>query len=185
MPDFDTRRREEPNKPNSRPRSPAMAGRVLNPLIAILRLAPIASYALAQIIVVGLWAHMVSEEGVAPQPEYGPGLLHPFLVTAVWIVLMAIFIVPFGAFFGAVDAAARRSRRPLLQALLLGLDALLIVLFALVLIVPFGGALLYFQSCDGYTCVSNTPGWPEYIGVLVGAELGLVMLVVVSMRGRR
>jgi hypothetical protein len=177
MPDFDTRTRQDPNEPNSSPRGPSMAGRVRNRPIARLRLAPTASFALAHVIVVVFWAYIVSEEGVT---DYDTALLRAFLITAIMIGLTAILTVPLGAFLGEVDAAARRSSHPLM----LVVDALLIVLFALVWIVPFE-ILLSYGFCDVYTCTTITPGWPEYVGVLIGAELGLVMLMVVSVRRRR
>jgi hypothetical protein len=189
MADFDTRRREEPNEPNSRPRSPAMAGRALNPLIAILRLAPIASYALAQIIVVGFCAYGVSVYYRAGTIyDYAPALPGPFQYdTPAMIYLTAIVALPFGAVLGALDAAAHRSSRPLVQVLLLVLDALLIVYFALVLIGGVEWHWLFLESCskDDRVCSNNTPSWPEWIGALIGEELGLVMLVLVSMRLRR
>jgi hypothetical protein len=176
MPDFDTRTRQEPDEPNQ-PRSLSIADRVGNRQIAILRLVPIASYALAQIIVVGFWAYRVSEYGVDLHPEHDEhmGLLGAFLYTAIPIVPLALVL-------GAIDAAARRSSRPLVQALLLVVDALLIVLFALVWIVHIEYSLLrIYGSCVAeYACERITRSWPEYIGVLIGAELGLVVLMVVS-----
>jgi hypothetical protein len=180
MPDFDTRTRQDPNEPNSRPHGPSMAGRVGKLLITILRWFPIASYALAHIIVVGFWAYIVSEVGVA---AFDLGLLRAFLATAKMILITAILMVPVGAFLGAFDAAARLSSHPLRQMLLLLLDALLIVLFALAWI-AFVGIWLSYEYCDEYTCVTITPDWPMYIGLLIGAELGLVMLMVTSVTER-
>ena len=172
MPDFDTRTRQEPDEPNSSPRGPSMAGSVGKPLIAILQWFPIASYALAHVIVVGFWAYMVSE-GVA---NFDTGLRRAFLATAVVIGYTAILMVPVGAFLGVVDAEARRSS----HALLLVVDALLmIVLFAPVWI-AFVVKWLSQRYCDQTTCTTSPPTWPLYIGLLIGAELGLVMLMVVS-----
>jgi hypothetical protein len=130
---------------------------------------------------------MVSESGVHDHLEHDE-LLLGLGVFLVWFILAALLIVPPAIVLGAVDAAARRSSRPLVQVLLLVLVALLIVLFALG-IVPAQAILLYRAECDNYTCATNTLGWPEYIGVLIGAELGLVMLMVVSvtdpLRGER
>jgi hypothetical protein len=76
------------------------------------------------------------------------------------------------------DAAARHLDYPLLKAL----DALLIALLALAWIVPIEWAWLsvdwdMFGSID-------IPTWPVYIGVLIGAELGLVLLMVLSVTVR-
>jgi hypothetical protein len=190
-----------------------MAGRVGKRLIAILRWAPIASYVLAHVIVVGFWALMISDYqldptpaafdpdrlvaflatvsqtviqtvmlgamlyGLDPTPEYYGGLLVAFLTTA-------IRTVPLSAVLGAVDALARRSSHPLVQVLLLVLEALLIVLFALVWIAPVQALALFREECDEYTCEMLTPDWPTSIGALTGAELGLVLLVVVSVTVR-
>jgi hypothetical protein len=155
-----------------------MAGRVGKPLIAILRWFPIVSYALAQIIVVGFWALMLLGLGVDPKPAFDEGLLGAVLLGT------AIRTVPLGAILGTLDAAARRWSRlshPLVQVLLLVLDALVIVLFALVWIVPLEYNSLDRGSCVAeYDCVTITPDWPIYIGVFIGAELGLVVLMVVS-----
>ena len=53
---------------------------------AFLRSAPIASYALAQLVVVGYWAYTVSEYGVDPKPDFDPDLLGAFLITAIPVV---------------------------------------------------------------------------------------------------
>jgi hypothetical protein len=178
MPDFDNRRREEPNEPNSRPRSPSIEGGVGNPLIAILRLAPTASYALAQIIVVGFWTYSVSAKyGVDLKHGSGPGLL-------ALIGISALVIVPAGAILGAFDASTRRKSDPLVQVPLLVVDALLIGLFPL-WIWDAEEDLLYTKSCGDYFCIHYKPGWPECIGGLIGAEMGLVVLVVVSMTMNR
>jgi hypothetical protein len=171
--------------------SPSRAGRALNTLIAILRLTPTASYALAQIIVVGVWAYSVKyyPYGVNPyvaNPEYGPGLLEPFLAVAKLIGLTALLIVPVGALLGAFDSAARRSSDQLVQVPLLIVDALLIVLFALVWISFVEATWLYDETCSSdYYCPENFTSWPEYIGGLIGAELGLAVLVVVSVTRNR
>ena len=177
MPDFDTRTRQEPDEPNQ-PRSLSMAARVGNRLIPILRLVPIASYALAQIILVGFWAYMKSEHGVDLHPEHDEhiGLLGAFLFTAIPIGLLA-------PVFGTIDAAVHCESRPLVQALMLVVDALLIVIFALVVIVPIEHRLLSLHAdCAEYSCDHFPPTWPEYIGVLIGAELGLVLLMVQLVR---
>jgi hypothetical protein len=48
-----------------------------------LRSAPIASYALAQFVVVGYWAYRVSVCGVDPKPDTDADLLGAFLITAI------------------------------------------------------------------------------------------------------
>ena len=132
---------------------------------------------------------MVSEYAEGDLGAYPPGPLGPLLVMAIFIAETAILIVPVGAYLGAFYASARHPGRPLVQVLLLVLVALLIVLFALVWIVPVEALLLYRQDCDNYTCFTTTPGWPGFIGGLIGAELGLVVLVVTSVtdpwRGER
>jgi hypothetical protein len=176
MPGFDTQTRQDPNEPN-RPRSLSRAGRVLNPLMSVLRWAPTASYALAHFIVAGFWAYVVStavsDFGFDLNPYPDLSLLGRFLAPAMIIGLVAIPIMPFGAILGDLDAAARRSSHPLLQMLLLLLDALLIVFFPLVWIVYI--VILLRRGII-------TPSWPMFIGILLGAELGLVMLLVVSVR---
>jgi hypothetical protein len=133
-----------------------------------LRLAPIASYALAQFVMVGYWAYTVSEYGVDPKPDFDPDLLGAFLITAIPVVPPAIIL-------GMFDAAARHLDYPLLKAL----DALLIALFALAWIVPIEWAWLAADWDE-----TNIPTWPAYLGVLIGAELGLILLVLVSVTGR-
>jgi hypothetical protein len=176
MPDFDTRTRQEPDEPHSRPPSPSSADRARNPPIAEMRWFPIASYALAQIIVVGFWPIMVSLLGLDPTPAFDPDQLDGFLNTAIHT---AVLIVPIALVLGVFDAAARLSSRPDLLAL----DASLIVLFAVVLLALLGNALPDRGSCVAeYECVTITPNsnWPENTGVFIGAELGLVVLMVVS-----
>jgi hypothetical protein len=132
-----------------------------------LRSAPIASYVLAQLIVVGYWAYRVSEYGVDPKPDTDADVLGAFLITAIPIVPPAIVL-------GMFDAAARHLEYPLLKAL----DALLIVLFALVWIGTLQWAWLSV-SWDMFGKI-DIPTWPVYIGVLIGVELGLVLLVLAS-----
>ena len=48
-----------------------------------MRSAPIASYALAQFVVVGYWAYRVSVCGVDPKPDTDADLLGAFLITAI------------------------------------------------------------------------------------------------------
>jgi hypothetical protein len=136
-----------------------------------LRSAPIASYVLAQLIVVGYWVYRVSEYGVDPRPDTDADLIGAFLITAIPALPPAVVL-------GMFDAAARHLDYPLLKAL----DALLIALLALVWIVPIQWAWLsvdwdMFGSID-------IPTWSDYIGVLIGAELGLVLLVLVSVTVR-
>ena len=158
-----------------------MAGRVGNRLFAILRWFPIASYALAH-VVVGFWAYIVAVQMVDPGPDPDSRLLNLDTDSSLlsFFLVTAILMVPVGAVLGVVDAAARRSGHPLL----LVLDTLLIVIFPLVWIVQFV-RLLSYNDCDAYTCVDVTLNWPMYIGLLIGAELGLVVLLGVSVRWNR
>jgi hypothetical protein len=136
-----------------------------------LRSAPIASYALAQFVVVGCWAYMVSEYGVDPKPDTDADVLGAFLITAIPVVPPAIVL-------GMFDAAARRLDYPLLKAL----DALLIILLALAWIVPIQWAWLSVDW-DMFGRI-DIPTWSVYIGVLIGAELGLALLMLVSVTVR-
>jgi hypothetical protein len=138
-----------------------------------LRSAPIASYALAQLIVVGYWAYTVSEYGVDPKPDFDPDLLGAFVITAIPVVHPAIAL-------GMVDAAARHLDYPLLKAL----DALLIALFALAWIVPIQWAWLAADWDMFGNTETTIPTWPAYIGVFIGAELGLALLMLVSVTVR-
>jgi purine-cytosine permease-like protein len=75
------------------------------------------------------------------------------------------------------DAAARHLDYPLLKAL----DALLIFLLALAWIVPIEWAWLAADwDMFGNNDETNISTWPAYIGVIIGAELGLVLLMLVS-----
>jgi hypothetical protein len=76
------------------------------------------------------------------------------------------------------DAAARRLDYPLLKAL----DALLIILLALAWIVPIQWAWLSVDW-DMFGRI-DIPTWSVYIGVLIGAELGLALLMLVSVTVR-
>jgi len=116
--------------------------------------------------VVGYWAYRVSEYGVDPKPDTDADLLGAFLGTAIPVVPTAIAL-------GMFDAVARHLDYPLLKAL----DALVIALLALVLMVPMEWALLTVEDNFGS---NNIPTWPSYLGVLIGAELGLVLLVLTS-----
>lgn len=136
-----------------------------------MRSAPIASYVLAQLVVVGYWAYRVSEYGVDPHPDTDADLLGAFLITAIPVLPPAMVL-------GMFDAAARHLDYPLLKAL----DALLIALLALVWIVPIQWAWLSVDwDMFGRTDILT---WSVYIGVLIGAELGLVLLMLLSVTFR-
>jgi hypothetical protein len=136
-----------------------------------LRLAPIASYALAQFVVVGYWAFRVSEYGIDPKPDTDADVLGAFLITAIPVVPPAIVL-------GMFDAAARHLDYPPLKAL----DALLITLLALAWIVPIQWAWLSVDwDMFGRT---DIPTWSVYFGVLMGAELGLALLMLLSVTFR-
>jgi len=101
----------------------------------LLSLSPNVGYFLAHVLVVGFWAHWRLKYGTDPMSRTELGLSGAFWLTFILTGLPAVVL-------GIFDAAARVIGHPLLRAL----DALFLVLLALVWIVPIQSVFLDMRA---------------------------------------
>jgi hypothetical protein len=138
----------------------------------LLNLSIIAGYVVAHVLVLGFWAHWRTEYGADAMGDAEAGMPGAFLVTVVPTAPPAVVL-------GLFDAAARIIGHPLLKVL----DALLLVLLALVWIVPIQALWLGTETITA-SGSEDVPSEQFYLGVLASAELSLVLLLAMSVSTR-
>jgi hypothetical protein len=139
----------------------------------LLSLSPIVGYLVAHVLVVGFWGYWRSKYGADAMGRAEADLSGTFWLTFIPTVPPALVL-------GLFDAAARVIGYPLLNAL----DALLLVLLALVWIVPIESVFLDMRVELAGSSDVELPSEQVYLGVLAGAELSLVLLLLVSVSTR-
>lgn len=139
-----------------------------------LRLHSFTGYVVAQAIILGFLLYRVSTNGIDSTPAYDDALF--------WgtVVLMAIlFLIP-AAVLGIFDGATRVIGKPLL----VGLAAILLVLFTVLWIVPWVALWTSAEELCLMYCgppETDIPSMSEYLGALVGAELALLSEFLLAM----
>lgn len=122
---------------------------------------------------VGFWAHWRSKYGADAMGEAEADLSGTLWLTVIPTAPPAVAL-------GLFDASARVIGYPLLKAL----DALFLVMLALVWIVPIELLWLDMETESAAFGDKDVPSEQVYLGVLIGAESALVLLLLVSVSTR-
>lgn len=139
----------------------------------LLNLSLAVGYVLSHILVIGFWGYWRVKYGADAMGEAELDLPGALLITVIPTAPPAIVL-------GLFDAAARIIGHPLLKAL----DALLLILFALIWVVPIEWLWLDTETISAAFGDKDVPSRDVYLGVLAGAELSLILLLIVSVSTR-
>jgi len=139
-----------------------------------LRPLPTIAYVLAQFIAAGFWTYRISSNGIDPTPAYDDA------PEGIVIIMAYLFLLP-AIVLGMFDGAVRVIGVPMLVIL----EAVLLILFTLLWIVPIAALFTSTEELCLMYCgppETDIPSLNEYLGVLAGVELALVceLLVAVS-----